>query len=49
MTGIVYRHGDEWIDEIPDAYKNIDTVMEDSKELVEVVTSLKQLINVKGV
>lgn len=48
MTGIEYRHGAEWVDEIPDAYKSIDTVMEDSKDLVEVVTHLRQVVNVKG-
>jgi tRNA-splicing ligase RtcB (3'-phosphate/5'-hydroxy nucleic acid ligase) len=48
MEGIEYRHGEQWVDEIPDAYKSIDVVMEDSKELVEVVTSLRQVVNVKG-
>ncbi len=48
MTGIEYRHGDEWVDEIPDAYKPIDTVMADSRDLVEVVTGLRQVLNVKG-
>lgn len=36
------------IDEIPSAYKNIDTVMADQKDLVEVAHTLKQIINVKG-
>jgi tRNA-splicing ligase RtcB len=48
MTGIDYRHGEAWIDEIPDAYKPIDVVMEDSRDLVEVVTTLRQVVNVKG-
>jgi tRNA-splicing ligase RtcB len=48
MKGIEYRHGEQWVDEIPDAYKSIDTVMEDSKDLVEVVTNLRQVVNVKG-
>ena len=48
MKGIEYRHGEAWIDEIPDAYKSIDVVMEDSRDLVEVVTSLRQVVNVKG-
>ena len=48
MKGIEYRHGEQWVDEIPDAYKSIDVVIEDSKELVEVVTSLRQVVNVKG-
>ncbi|MDO4632041.1 MAG: RtcB family protein [Corynebacterium sp.] len=48
MTGIVYRQGEEWIDEIPDAYKDIDQVMEDSKDLVEIKHKLRQVLNVKG-
>ena len=48
MEGIEYRHGEQWVDEIPDAYKSIDVVIADSKELVEVVTSLRQVVNVKG-
>jgi tRNA-splicing ligase RtcB (3'-phosphate/5'-hydroxy nucleic acid ligase) len=48
MEGIEYRHGEQWVDEIPDAYKSIDVVIEDSRELVEVVTSLRQVVNVKG-
>jgi tRNA-splicing ligase RtcB len=48
MKGIEYRHGEQWVDEIPDAYKSIDVVMEDSKELVDVITSLRQVVNVKG-
>lgn len=48
MTGIEYRHGKEWIDEIPQAYKDIDQVMADAEPLVEVVTSLRQVMSVKG-
>ncbi|MGV0834430.1 RtcB family protein [Mycolicibacterium thermoresistibile] len=48
MKGIEYRHGNAWVDEIPDAYKPIDEVMADSVDLVEVVTSLRQVVNVKG-
>jgi tRNA-splicing ligase RtcB (3'-phosphate/5'-hydroxy nucleic acid ligase) len=48
MKGIDYRHGAPWVDEIPDAYKPIDVVMEDSRDLVEVVTTLRQVVNVKG-
>jgi tRNA-splicing ligase RtcB len=48
MTGIEYRHGAPWVDEIPDAYKPIDVVMADSRDLVEVVTTLRQVVNVKG-
>ncbi|KZS81639.1 RNA-splicing ligase RtcB [Mycobacterium kansasii] len=48
MVGIEYRHGKEWIDEIPQAYKDIDRVMVDAEALVDIVTSLRQIMNVKG-
>lgn len=48
MTGIEYRHGEAWIDEIPGAYKDIDQVMADASDLVEVVATLRQVMNVKG-
>lgn len=48
MEGIVYRTGEAWIDEIPDAYKDIDQVMADSKDLVEIKHKLRQVLNVKG-
>lgn len=48
MKGIECRHSKELIDELPMAYKDIDEVMENSKELVDVVHVLKQVLNVKG-
>ena len=36
------------IDEAPEAYKPINQVMEDQKDLVEVITEVKPLINIKG-
>lgn len=48
MDGIEYRHGEEWINEIPAAYKDIDQVMADAASLVEVEHTLRQLVNVKG-
>lgn len=48
MTGIEYRHGEQWVDEIPDAYKDIDQVMVDAADLVEVEHTLRQVLNVKG-
>ena len=48
MKGISYRHSPELLDELPGAYKDIDVVMENSRELVEVVHTLRQVINVKG-
>ena len=48
MHGIEWRQTNAFIDEIPDAYKDIDQVMRDSEDLVEIVHELHQLVNVKG-
>ncbi|MGY1809614.1 RtcB family protein [Blastococcus sp. SYSU D00669] len=48
MTGIEWRHSDVFLDEIPQAYKPVDVVMEDAKDLVEIRHTLRQLVNVKG-
>lgn len=48
MKGIAHRSSAELIDEIPQAYKDIDQVMENSKELVEIKHTLRQVVNVKG-
>lgn len=48
MGDIEYRDTDAFIDEIPAAYKDIDVVMNDAKDLVEVKHTLRQIINVKG-
>lgn len=48
MEGIECRRSDQLIDELPMAYKSIDEVMENSKELVKVESVLRQIINVKG-
>ncbi|MEU4743120.1 RtcB family protein [Actinosynnema sp. NPDC023658] len=48
MVGIEYRDTDAFIDEIPAAYKDIDVVMHDARDLVEVRHTLRQLVNVKG-
>jgi tRNA-splicing ligase RtcB len=48
MEGIEYRHSKELLDEIPGAYKDIDQVMENARDLVEVKYVLRQFINVKG-
>jgi tRNA-splicing ligase RtcB len=48
MKGIEYRDTDAFIDEIPQAYKPIDVVMEDAADLVEVRHTLRQIVNVKG-
>ena len=48
MTGIECRHSKELIDELPMAYKDIDEVMENSKDLVAIKHTLRQVVNVKG-
>ncbi len=48
MKGIEVRRSKEFLDELPGAYKDIDTVMEQSKDLVEIVHTFHQIINVKG-
>jgi tRNA-splicing ligase RtcB len=48
MEGIEYRKSDVLLDEIPGAYKDIDQVIEDAKDLVEVKYVLKQFVNMKG-
>jgi tRNA-splicing ligase RtcB (3'-phosphate/5'-hydroxy nucleic acid ligase) len=37
------------LDEIPSAYKDIDRVMADQTDLVEVLHTLHQVLNYKGV
>ena len=48
MQGVTARLRPELIDEIPGAYKDIDEVMENSKELVQIEHTLKQVVNIKG-
>jgi len=48
LKGVEVKHSKEFLDEIPSAYKDIDDVMEHSKELVEIRHTLKQIINIKG-
>ncbi|MCL2316664.1 MAG: RtcB family protein [Actinomycetia bacterium] len=48
MAGIEYRDAEELVDESPGAYKDVETVMQDSADLVEIVDELHQLVNVKG-
>ena len=48
MEGIEWRHSDAFLDEIPGAYKPIDVVMEDARDLVEIRHTLRQIVNVKG-
>ncbi len=46
--GVICRKDKGVIDEIPGAYKDIDTVMANQTDLVEIVHTLKQVLCVKG-
>nr|WP_294694056.1 RtcB family protein [uncultured Friedmanniella sp.] len=48
MAGIEWGQSDAFLDEIPGAYKDVDVVMEDAKDLVRPLHTLHQLVNVKG-
>src|SRR5215213_2793342 len=48
MTGIEWGHSDAFLDEHPNAYKDIDTVMNDAADLVTIDHTLHQIVNVKG-
>ena len=48
MEGIEFRNSKVLLDEIPSAYKDIDEVMENARDLVDVKYVLKQFVNVKG-
>lgn len=48
MQGITHRRTEVLLDEIPSAYKDIDEVMENAKELVKIEHTLKQILNAKG-
>ena len=48
MERIEVRRSEAFLDELPGAYKDIDLVMEQSKDLVDVVHTFRQIVNVKG-
>lgn len=48
MEGIEWSGSDAFLDEIPTAYKDVETVMRDAADLVEVKHVLRQIVNVKG-
>jgi tRNA-splicing ligase RtcB len=50
MDGKVWNHNraQSLVDEIPQAYKDVDQVMEDQKDLVEATHTLSQVFNYKG-
>jgi tRNA-splicing ligase RtcB len=47
-AGVICRKDSGVVDEIPSAYKPIDEVMENQRDLVDVVHTLKQVLCVKG-
>ena len=47
-AGVECRKDGGVLDEIPGAYKSIERVMEDQRDLVEIVTELRQVLCVKG-
>lgn len=47
-AGVECRKDAGVLDEIPKAYKDIDKVMENQRDLVEIVAELKQVVCVKG-
>jgi tRNA-splicing ligase RtcB len=47
-AGIMCRKDEGIIDELPGAYKDIDQVMENQKDLVKIVAQLRQVLCVKG-
>lgn len=48
MAEIAWGDSDAFLDEHPDAYKDIDVVMRDAADLVSVDHTLRQIVNVKG-
>lgn len=48
MEGVAWGRSDAFLDEHPEAYKDIDVVMADAADLVEVRHTLRQVVNVKG-
>lgn len=46
--GIECRKDEGVLDEIPGAYKDIDVVMDNQKDLVEIVAQLRQIMCIKG-
>jgi tRNA-splicing ligase RtcB len=48
MAGIEFRRSKVLLDEIPAAYKDIDHVMENARDLVRIDHTLRQIVNCKG-
>ena len=48
MKGIVANVDEKRLDESRFAYKNIFDVMDDQKELVEIIDHVRPILNIKG-
>lgn len=48
MAGVAWGNSDAFLDEHPDAYKDVDVVMRDAERLVRPLHTLRQIVNVKG-
>ena len=48
LDGIEVNRSEAFLDELPGAYKDVDLVMEQSADLVEIVHTFRQIVNVKG-
>jgi tRNA-splicing ligase RtcB (3'-phosphate/5'-hydroxy nucleic acid ligase) len=48
MEGIAWGRSNAFLDEHPDAYKDIEVVMADAADLVTIDHTLRQIVNVKG-
>ena len=48
MKGIESSLSPDFLDEVPGAYKDVDHVIEQSADLVEVLHTFRQIVNVKG-
>jgi tRNA-splicing ligase RtcB len=48
MKGIAWGRSDAFLDEHPEAYKPVETVMKDAADLVTIDHTLRQIVNVKG-
>ena len=42
------RRDKAFLDELPGAYKDIDDVMEQSRDLVDIIHEFRQVLSVKG-
>jgi tRNA-splicing ligase RtcB len=48
MEGVAWGNSDAFLDEHPEAYKDVEVVMADAADLVTIDHTLRQVINVKG-